>query len=397
MKIVAMVTVVAVLLNAMAPTLAHSAIYLQGVEVNANTLVQDAYVQVTYYDKDDEQKLAKGWIDAVGETTFTIRSGALFGKKTITYDKVLSVIMSDESNRSVKQMNEVNRFIQEMKKRESKQGEKEVKTGVEQIKSETNTEAIQRPNQTAYVRSGFITKTVTVMAREKIDPSKITIGWYAQVVYESKEGGKRTAAGQIVYEDTTRILVKDRIDRITTWTIAYDDIDTLAVAKQWSDIERYRESGAQYNARVRFNAPSMFSISKRRMVGELIKMKQDTLVIQRGRRFYEVSRSSISNLEVSIGQHRDERDIGIGLLIGVGLGIIIYVTQSPECPDPPTCTFAGLEELGALILAGGTVMISTLIGAKKSEKWVEVPLERLNLSLFPTSTKELRAELTFNF
>ena len=241
MKIVTMVTVVAVLLNAVVPTLAHAAIYLQGAEANANTLVRDAYVQVTYYDRDDEQKLAKGWIDIVGETTFTIRSGALFGKKTIAYDKVLSVIMSDESTAPVKQMNEVNRFIRNMKVRKIEQAKKEVKTGGgEQTKSAANAETIQRPNQTEYVRSGFITKTVTVMAREKIDPSKITIGWYAQVVYESKEGDKRTAAGQIVYEDTTRILVKDRIDRITTSTIAYDDIDTLAVAKQWSDIERYR-------------------------------------------------------------------------------------------------------------------------------------------------------------
>ena len=33
----------------------------------------------------------------------------------------------------------------------------------------------------------------------------------------------------------------------------------------------------------------------------------------------------------------------------------------------------------------------------KSDKWVEVPPQRLNLSLAPTSTKGLRAALTFNF
>ena len=48
MKIFTMVAVVAVLLNAMTPALAHAATYLQGTEVNANTLVQDAYVAVTY-------------------------------------------------------------------------------------------------------------------------------------------------------------------------------------------------------------------------------------------------------------------------------------------------------------------------------------------------------------
>ena len=54
--------------------------------------------------------------------------------------------------------------------------------------------------------------------------------------------------------------------------------------------------------------------------------------------------------------------------------------------------------LVAWILAGGACMISTLIAAMiKSDKWVEVPPDRLNLSLAPTSTKGLRAALTFNF
>ena len=44
------VMVVAIRLNAMAPTLAHAATYLQGTEVNTNTLIRDAYVAVTYYD-----------------------------------------------------------------------------------------------------------------------------------------------------------------------------------------------------------------------------------------------------------------------------------------------------------------------------------------------------------
>ena len=386
-----MVTVVAVLLNAMAPTLALAAIYLQGAEVNANTLVQDAYVQVTYYDKDDEQKLAKGWIDAVNETSFAIRSGGFRVKKTIAYDKVLSVIMSDESTVPVKQMNEVNRFPEE-KKREMervKKEEEEVRAKVEQAKREARMEQAK----IEHVLRKLNQKIVTIMSGGHIDPSKITIGWYVHVVYISKEGATRTATGQIVNKDTTHIFVKDRMDKITTSTIAYDDIDTLVVDEQWSDIERYRDSGAKYNTRVRFNAPS---ISKRRMVGELIKMKQDTLVIQRGRRFYEVSRSSISNLEVSTGQYRNT---GKGMLFGAGLGLIIYVTQSPEpCPDPPDCTFASLEELNALILAGGACMILTLIGAKiKSDKWVEMPPQRLNLSFAPTSTKGLRTALKFNF
>ena len=107
------VTVAAILLNAMAPTLAHAAKYLQGAEVNADMLVQDAYVAVIYYDNNGEQKLSKGWINAIDETTFQIRSRAIFGKETIAYDKVLSVIMSEDSTTPIKQINEVDRFIRE--------------------------------------------------------------------------------------------------------------------------------------------------------------------------------------------------------------------------------------------------------------------------------------------
>ena len=46
-KLTVVFVITNLLLNAMAPTLAYAAIYLQGAEVNANTLTQDAYVAVT--------------------------------------------------------------------------------------------------------------------------------------------------------------------------------------------------------------------------------------------------------------------------------------------------------------------------------------------------------------
>ena len=113
LQAIAIFVTTTLLLNAMAPTLAHAAIYLQGAEVNANTLVQDAYVAVTYYDNKGKQKLEKGWIYAIDETAFKIRSRAIFGKETIAYDKVLLVIMSEDSTTPIKQINEVDRFIRE--------------------------------------------------------------------------------------------------------------------------------------------------------------------------------------------------------------------------------------------------------------------------------------------
>ena len=79
-KLAAVFVIATLLLNALAPTLAYAATYLQGTEVSADTLIQDAYVAVTYYDSKNKQQLEKGWIDAIGETSFTIRNG-LMGKK----------------------------------------------------------------------------------------------------------------------------------------------------------------------------------------------------------------------------------------------------------------------------------------------------------------------------
>ena len=363
-KLAAVFVVATILLNAMAPTLAYAATYLQGTEVSADTLIQDAYVAVTYYDSKNKQKSEKGWIDAIDETTFRIRSGALFGKKTIAYDKVLSVIMSEEATTRGKQINEVERFIQEMEKREVRA-------------LETEQAAIQRLNQ----------QTVIIMPRGQIDPSEITKGWYAHIVYTS-QGATGKTPSRIADKDSSRIALKYGAD---TYDIAYNAIDTLIVAKHLREIERYREMGAKYNARVRVYAPS---IQKAQMVGKLIKMTQDTLVIQRGRRFFQVPVSSISTFDVSIKQYRNTgKGFKIGLAAGAVMTILINV------PDRGEGAFQGyVEFLATVIYVPPIVIISTLIGAiTKSDKWVEVSPQRLNLSLAPTSNKGLRAALTFNF
>ncbi len=274
------VMVGAILLNAIAPALAYAATYLQGTEVNADMLVRDAYVAVRYHDSNGKRKLEKGWIYAIDETTFRIRSRAIFGKTTIAYDKVLSVIMSDESTTPIKQINEVDRF---MRKRE-----------IEQAK--------QDREQAAYIG---LTK---------------------------------------------------------------------------------------YDTRVRVQAPS---IQKRRIIGRLVKMTQDTLVIQRGRTFFQVSRSDISNFEVNIGRHRNT-DKGMKFGFALGLGVLVPVAiadarEGGELQGLPTFFTAIYVSLPICIL-------STLIGAAtKSNTWVKIPPQHFNLSLVPTSTKGLHTALTFNF
>ena len=113
MKPIAVFIIVALLLNATVSTLAQAATLLQGIRVNTNTLVRDAYVHVTYSDRSGKQKAVKGWIDAIGDSTFTIRSGGIRNRTIIAYDSVIAVIMSDESTVPVKQINDVNRFLRQ--------------------------------------------------------------------------------------------------------------------------------------------------------------------------------------------------------------------------------------------------------------------------------------------
>ena len=165
------------------------------------------------------------------------------------------------------------------------------------------------------------------------------------------------------------------------------------------------------NAKVRVHAPV---ISKRRIIGEVVEMNRDTLILKLVRMpwpqlreitantvmtqdgqtlLYQVPMSSISSLEVSMGRRRNT---GKGLAIGLGLGLtVLIVTTRIVSPG------IGAGEIVVLAGGGGAVslcLLSTLIGAStKSEKWVEVPPQRLNLSITPTSAKGLRAALAVNF
>ena len=109
-------------------------------------------------------------------------------------------------------------------------------------------------------------KSVTVMVRGQIDSSKITKGWYAHVVHTSQE----TTSGRIVNKTASGIIMLQHKQQdgkiaynninIAQNNIAYDNIDTLLVAQNMRDIERYRELGAKYDARVRFQ--SAFNLKK---------------------------------------------------------------------------------------------------------------------------------------
>ena len=389
-KSIAIFITATLVLNAMAPMLAHAAKHLQGDQVNANALVRDAYIAVTYRGGNGRERTARGWIDAIGETSFTIRSGGLKSKTTIAYAKVLSIIMSEASSVPATQMNEVNRFIKDEKRRKAEQ---KAKTGVIHLQG------------------------------DQIVPEKITKGWYAHAIYTS-ENQKETATGWIITKDAKHIVIHEFKNKARfvgkTWERAYGDIDTIAYgdidaivvanAKYRGSVEELKNASKAmqrfmtHNAKVRFKAPSL---SKSRIVGEVVKMTQDTLLIREGRTLstsaavikmaiLQVPMSSISNFEASIGQRRNADK---GFMIGLGLGLAVLVPVAIADYKGGEFEWQGFPTaITAAYIFPSIVILSTLMGAAtKSENWVEVPPQRLNLSIAPTPEKGLRAALTVNF
>ncbi len=265
------------------------------------------------------------------------------------------------------------------------------------------------------------------MTRGQIVPKKIEKGWYAHAIYTS-QGAKETATGWIVSKDASSIAIKKqnrerwriaiKKQNRERWKIAYSDIDTLVVAKDRRDIEEWQnlrqavqlfssgnpKSDQRFNlqnAKVRFKAPSF---RKTRIVGEVVKMTRDTLFIRyAGRTFLHVPMSSISNLEVSMGQRRNTgKGLVIGLGISAGLALMALVGSSQSGDPNSGSLWAASNEVKAALslyyLGIPLTAATTLIGAAiKSDKWVEMPPQRLNLSIAPTPENGVRAALTFNF
>ena len=174
------------------------------------------------------------------------------------------------------------------------------------------------------------------------------------------------------------------------------DAETDPSAIQWILEGNYKVR--VQGAKVRFKIPSM---SKKWIAGEVVKMTRDTLVIKarpfsKGRlsgrsTLSKVPKSSISDFEVSLGQHRNT---GTGWKIGLGIGLVVAGINAMNAP---------FDKLGVFysrmaFLGGPIVLFGTVGGAlTKSEKWVAVSPQRLNLSIAPTHEKGLRAALAVNF
>ncbi len=411
MKSIAVFVTATILFQTLAPTLVHAARHLQGAEIKRNTRVETADVAVTgyasknnpksererarevadqaiqwLYRKDDVTvmsrgeidplKLTKGWYVHVVYTSGGVKGGAT------------GQVAGKDANRVVIQSRGSALWRSSSRIREQWEI---AYSDIDNLVVAEDRREVER------WKRRFEGKGLVVMLAGELDLSKLRKGWYAHVVY-TPDGVKTTVMGEIVAKDADRILIQPRANSWKTWKIAYRNIDTLAVAKDRRDIDGWREARQvsqrlqEKEPRVRFKASS---ISKRWVVGRLVKVAPDTFMILTERGFDYVPYSQISNLEVSIGRHRN---IDKGIKISFVLGLAVLVPIAIEDARTPGEWQGFATIFTAMYVSLPIFILSTLIGAAtESDRWAEVPPQRLNLSLLPTPTRGLRAAFSFNF
>ncbi len=152
----------------------------------------------------------------------------------------------------------------------------------------------------------------------------------------------------------------------------------------------------QSGSRVRITAPG---IQSEQLVGSVSAIRGDTILLKLDATEEEraVSLRSLERIELSVGEKRHTLE---GLLIGTGAGVLLgfLASRGAEDDDPSGCFNLGWgggcfnpgltagEKRGLAVIGGGFFFggVGAIVGAlTKSDRWQEVPLARVRLSLVP--------------
>ena len=254
---------------------------------------------------------------------------------------------------------------------------------------------------------------VVVMSRSTLEPSKLDDGWYAYVVY-NYETGKRAELAEIVEIGQRHLAIYSSYGSWgfsgTLREIPYGDIHIIVGAENRGDITGMRKfrqviRRLLVEPKIRFKAPSIIEqlTKKGWAIGRLVDVNQDTLVIRTGPfdgAIYRVPASSFADIEIFNGRRRNTVK---GLLIGWAIGNVVTAAVYKEVHDPgyydPDVAFARRAERWRAARAGMiAVLISTAIGYNiKTDRWIDVPLKDLNLSVVPSQNRGMGAAVSFNF
>ncbi len=152
-------------------------------------------------------------------------------------------------------------------------------------------------------------------------------------------------------------------------------------------------------ARVRLYASQTADGRYGRFVGRIVRWVPDSLTLKPEDDLpVVVPVASINRLEGSRGRKSNSAEgAGIGLLVGAATGAIIGLASDTDCGGFGPC---GAEEVAALAVVFGGLggVIGLIIGASTTtERWVEVPLDRLRVSFAPQRDGRFALGLSMRF
>jgi len=138
--------------------------------------------------------------------------------------------------------------------------------------------------------------------------------------------------------------------------------------------------------RVRIKA---LSVSWRPLAGSIVTLNADSLILKLDKEDIPLAipHASVTKLEVSRGKERNAgKGAGIGLLIGAGVGALAGISAGDDCSSGQFLCFSGPQKALILGVEGGGIgfLSGAFIGFFiLTNRWEEVPLDRLRLSLTP--------------
>ena len=181
--------------------------------------------------------------------------------------------------------------------------------------------------------------------------------------------------------------------------LAYQD-SLMAMAPDAGDLYTFPNSGYLYGGqRVRVTAADL---GIRNQAGRFEGFRGDTLVVAAAHSTMMLPVASVTRLELSWGRESlGGKGAAVGAVGGAAIGLIIGAPRVSACQEEeprigPGCGFLFFPYIVGGALAG--VVLGGIVGETiKVDRWVEVPLDRLRVSLGPQRDGRFRLGLSARF
>ncbi len=180
---------------------------------------------------------------------------------------------------------------------------------------------------------------------------------------------------------------KDYAMRHATMLVAI--LAFVPLASATAQVQQPIERGARVRVTILLPCPDIYTSCadwRSRHNGTFMAWKADTLVVQSNGDTLSVPVDRVTRLDVSRGRKTNTgKGAEIGFLLGGVVGAVIGYASYEECaclgggvgPETLAVAGAGIGALGGLV-AGALIGSST-----KTDRWREVPLDRVRVSLGP--------------